>query len=537
MKQFNISFARPKVGAVLLLSGLLANLNTTAQCPVGSAMNASGNYTSGQTVCITTMSNVPIALNSGATMVVISGGNYVGSVAAFSGSTITVQSGGQFAPPAATIAGVLTNNGTATISSAAVGIAAGASITNNNIMNWSAWTPSGAFSLTNGGCGTMNFNSSTGISQSGTVIDNQGIMKFNASTTISNGSTLNNSGEVYFNASFTTTGRIYNRWKMVMGASTTINTGDSIINLYQMTFKNAANFNTNVRNEGLMWMQNSCTFNASSSFRMNYTGAQLRVTNTLNNNIALTGAGMLYAGGTVNNNSSLNGISALAPLVVNKTISGTKNNVTVNTSMTAYDTTTFTATPLAFHSSCLTTLPVELSLLQASYKNNATALSWHTVTEANSQTFFIEFSRNGVDFTTVGSIPAAGNSNSRIDYNYTHNTTATGTLYYRLREVDIDGKATYSNIASVKANAATVVINIVPNPFTDKLNLFIDLPKAEPITIILYNTGGSMVQRINQPGQRGNNNVTLNGLGSLPSGVYMISVTAGDQHIVQKLVK
>lgn len=539
MRHFNILSIRFIVRSILVAAACNAGIQAAAQCPAGSVSNTGGTYGSGQTVCISLPVTSSITLNSGAKMVVINNGAYTGNITANSGSEVIVQTGGTFTPTIAnSFAATLTNYGTAQLGTAGLSLASGAAIINNGSFNWISWNQNAAVTVTNNACGSMHFISSTSLSQSGTVLTNKGFMNFASNTTLGTGCTLNNTGQVIFNGNVGITGRIYNQWKMSMLNTVNTSSGDSIINLYQMLFRNSVTLNEAVRNEGLLWAQGSLTVNGSGSVTMNAANAQLRINGALQNNSTVRGSSQLYVSGSIANNGTIRGNSNLSRLTVNKNISdGNTQFLTVNTSMTPYDTATYTNTT-GVHDICTTTLPVELSPLQAVYRNNATQLSWSTYTESNTQNFYIEFSRNGVDFTAIGSTLAAGNSNSRINYNYSHNIATTGTLYYRVREMDVDGKVTYSNIASVRAgSAANVAINVQPNPFTDKINCNIELSKAGPVTIILYNSNGSIIQRITQQAQAGINRISLNNLSILASGVYMVNITAGEQNFVQKVVK
>ncbi len=539
MRHFNILSIRFIVRLFLVTAACNAGIQASAQCPAGSVSNTGGTYNSGETVCISLPVTSSITLNNGAKMVVINNGAYTGNITANAGSQIIVQNGGTFTPTVAnSFAATLTNYGTAQLGTAGLSLASGASIINNGSFNWIAWNQNAALTVTNNACGSMHFTSTTNLNQSGTVLTNKGFLNFASNMTLGNGCTLNNTGQVIFNGSFTALGRVYNQWKISVLNTFNSNSGDSIINLYQMLFRNSITFNNSVRNEGLLWTQGSLTINGAGSVTMNFSNAQLRINGALQNNGTLKGPSQLYVSGSINNNGTISGISNIAPLQVNQNINnGTRQFLFVNTSMTPYDTATYTNTR-GFNDICTTTLPVELSPLQAVYRNNATQLSWSTYTEINTQNFYIEFSRNGVDFTTIGSTPAAGNTNSRVNYNYNHNIVTTGTLYYRIREVDIDGKVTYSNIASVRAGSTSnVAINVQPNPFTDKINCNIELSKAGPVTIILYNSNGSIIQRITQQAQAGINRISLNNLSILASGVYMVNITAGEQNFVQKVVK
>jgi hypothetical protein len=85
-------------------------------------------------------------------------------------------------------------------------------------------------------------------------------------------------------------------------------------------------------------------------------------------------------------------------------------------------------------------LPVELLSFNASCDEYAVVtLDWSTASEKNSSHFDIEKSQNGTEWRTIGTLPSAGNSNEKLLYSFTDKNKSGGE-YYRLNQVDIDGK-------------------------------------------------------------------------------------------------
>lgn len=128
----------------------------------------------------------------------------------------------------------------------------------------------------------------------------------------------------------------------------------------------------------------------------------------------------------------------------------------INFTPTANGTTNFT---VADNEGCITeqfsvvaagTLPVSLlsfdAILTADNKVN---LKWATSAETNNKLFTIERSANGRDFTTIGTVNAAGNSASQQDYRFTDEFPLTGTSYYRLSQTDIDGRTAHLGIRRI----------------------------------------------------------------------------------------
>lgn len=130
-----------------------------------------------------------------------------------------------------------------------------------------------------------------------------------------------------------------------------------------------------------------------------------------------------------------------------------------------------------------TTLPLTLVNYDAKLSGNQVTNHWQTENETNTSHFVIERSQNALDFIPLGSISA---KNTKGQHSYSFNdrlsaSLATQTLYYRLKQVDIDGKFNYSRTVPVKLSVDKK-ISIGANPATDVITVF--APKAKAISII-----------------------------------------------------
>lgn len=88
-------------------------------------------------------------------------------------------------------------------------------------------------------------------------------------------------------------------------------------------------------------------------------------------------------------------------------------------------------------------LPVEFISLNANSRNGFNEITWSTATENNSDYFSIEKSVDGQNFVEIGFVNAAGVSQERIDYSFIDDEQERKTVYYRLRQVDLDGEFVY----------------------------------------------------------------------------------------------
>jgi hypothetical protein len=125
-------------------------------------------------------------------------------------------------------------------------------------------------------------------------------------------------------------------------------------------------------------------------------------------------------------------------------------------------------TPAIGDVTLLFTAPVPVTLLhfKATPVGKQVQLGWATAHELNNAYFDIEHSINGTAFVPVGRILGRGNSNATVQYAFDHTQPAAGTNYYRLRQVDADGKYSFSATVSVKIAAQTLSIKWVNKGLT-----------------------------------------------------------------------
>ncbi|GAB2963385.1 hypothetical protein GCM10027048_35430 [Hymenobacter coalescens] len=170
-----------------------------------------------------------------------------------------------------------------------------------------------------------------------------------------------------------------------------------------------------------------------------------------------------------------------------------------------------------------TPLPVELTAFVAKASGSAVALTWETALEKNSAYFAVERAAADAPFREVLRVSAAGNSTGLRRYavrDAEAGALPAGTLYYRLRQVDLDGTTTYSDAQVVRwqPKAGVAALTIHPNPATEAatVQLTTGLPQ-EGSTLLIYTTRGELVRRQALTAKPGN--LTLHGL---PAGLYQV---------------
>lgn len=108
-------------------------------------------------------------------------------------------------------------------------------------------------------------------------------------------------------------------------------------------------------------------------------------------------------------------------------------------------------------------LPVKFAGFTARRQGQQVLLNWSTATEQNNKGFGVEHSSDGRSWQQIGFVAGAGNSSSLQQYSYA-DAAAAGTVYYRLKQVDLDGKTAYSQVLTVKAAGVRAAVQVYPNP-------------------------------------------------------------------------
>lgn len=111
-------------------------------------------------------------------------------------------------------------------------------------------------------------------------------------------------------------------------------------------------------------------------------------------------------------------------------------------------------------------LPVKFQNFEANPSGSSVSLKWVVATEENLAGYEIERSIDGKNFSKIGFVSA----NNQSSYTFVDNRSS-GSVYYRIRSVDLDGKYALSTIVLVKAGQAMIVLNAFPSPFTKSFNL------------------------------------------------------------------
>jgi hypothetical protein len=154
------------------------------------------------------------------------------------------------------------------------------------------------------------------------------------------------------------------------------------------------------------------------------------------------------------------------------------------------------------------TLPVELTSFTAKSNGNSVSLAWTTASEKNASHFNITRSIDSRNFSVIGKVKAAGNTNEKQNYRFTDFAPLKGTNYYQLQQIDFDGTENPSDIVSAKItlNNSDLIVKQV-NDRTATLNIVVT--KASNGTIHVTNALGQKIAQKPVKLSEGLNTVTV----------------------------
>jgi hypothetical protein len=172
-----------------------------------------------------------------------------------------------------------------------------------------------------------------------------------------------------------------------------------------------------------------------------------------------------------------------------------------------------------------TSLPIDLFNFYLENLSNRVVINWQTLSEYNTAYFEVQKSTDAKEFETIGTVQAAGNSTNLLTYSFVDDEK-NGIVYYRLKQVDFDGKYTYSQILSSENATKTL---FYPNPSNGSINLSIT---SENSTVSIVNSLGTAVYRAHYS-EKGNYLIDLK---DQADGVYWLKVISNEENTIEQLV-
>jgi hypothetical protein len=169
-------------------------------------------------------------------------------------------------------------------------------------------------------------------------------------------------------------------------------------------------------------------------------------------------------------------------------------------------------------------LPVTFNDFNVTQKGCTAELNWNTSMEKNNDYFQVERSSDGRNFKAIGSEDAKGNSDVLQNYVYTDNAPLPGTNFYRIAQVDLDGKRTTTGIENVYFSCESAGIKVYPT--ISNGTVYVSLPEGyEQATLSVFNVLSQQLNLSDTDNGQRLRTIQLNGLSA---GTYFLKVTHGN---------
>lgn len=184
--------------------------------------------------------------------------------------------------------------------------------------------------------------------------------------------------------------------------------------------------------------------------------------------------------------------------------------------------------------------PVEFLNITARQKGSGVSVDWSTSQEFNSSYFEIEKSADGNNnWTFVGTVRGAGNSSVVRNYNAYDPRPYSGFNFYRIKQVDKDGKFKYSKTVNVKINTSKTGVSVVANPFHSALTIDFLSSKEEVVHARLVDITGKQIAVEKWSISTGNTRKDFSKVSGLQQGMYILTVSnaAGEILYNGKVIK
>lgn len=169
-------------------------------------------------------------------------------------------------------------------------------------------------------------------------------------------------------------------------------------------------------------------------------------------------------------------------------------------------------------------LGVELVFFNGVAQNDGNLLEWQTYSEKNNDYFVLETSKNGYEFQQLAIVDGAGNSSSILNYNFLDRQPLGLVTYYRLKQVDFNGSASYSEVISVKRDQDELV-SFYPNPVVNSLYAAFNAPSKGTYSFEISNIQGALIDVSKLELVKGINQLKFDSFDSFSAGLYFVRIT------------
>lgn len=164
-------------------------------------------------------------------------------------------------------------------------------------------------------------------------------------------------------------------------------------------------------------------------------------------------------------------------------------------------------------------------------------LSWTIQQTIDCLGYEIERSNHSQDWKSIGFVDNKATASSPTSYHFIDKQAALGENFYRLKMLYKDGNAEYSAIRSIRIHSDMTEISVTPNPFNDKLQLTVQHSAVAPVSVLIFNANGQLIQQTEHESTVDNSQNLELDMSAFASGIYYATIRCGGQFFYKKLVK
>jgi hypothetical protein len=197
----------------------------------------------------------------------------------------------------------------------------------------------------------------------------------------------------------------------------------------------------------------------------------------------------------------------------------------------------------AYEGGPIIVLPVVLTNYTVSKNNKDVLVKWSTSSETNNHGFEVERSLDGIHFSSIGFVTTGQRNGSINNYEFTDpspfNSNIPGQLYYRLKQVNTDGKFKYYDVRLVKSfvNATVFSVQLTANPVKGNTRTNITSIAGGKAGLSITDINGRKLFSLQKQLEAGEQLVEIPGSASLSKGIYFLKVEMNGENRTVKFIK
>lgn len=181
-----------------------------------------------------------------------------------------------------------------------------------------------------------------------------------------------------------------------------------------------------------------------------------------------------------------------------------------------------------FASTQMTPLPVTLTQFSAQCNENIIDVKWSTSSEFEASHYVLQTSRDGISWTSVEQIPAAGNTNQIQHYALSTERTS-GFQYFRLNQVDLNGESTFFGPISAFCENNKSTWSAFPNPSASEIQIAVSALQVTENTLLQFvDLSGKLVYEAELKLNAGQNHFYFD-VSNFSNGIYIISLSSSSE--------